>query len=129
MFHIWSRKMILIYEWNDFKFVKLRNFFQKEWVRAVLRVFLVIEAQVCATLNSNLYFLIFHYNIPIVKTKKISKYGMKLSKWWKVMEKIVKSTITSQSLWKSAFLPRFLVMKWSELYSFGTKHHEKWQLW
>ena len=129
MFQRLSIRRLQIFAWNDFYFVILRNFFEKEWVRAVLRVFFIVEAQVCATLNSNLYFIIFHYNIPISKTKKISKYGMKLSKRWKVMEKIVRSTITSQSLWKSAFSPRFLVMKRSELYSFGTKHHKKWQLW
>ena len=129
MFETLFRLTLPIFEWNYFLFVNLQIFFQKEWFRVVLRVFLVVEAQNCATANFYFSFSIFCYNIHIVKINKISKFEMKQSKRWIVMAKIVKSTISSQSLWKSAFSPQFLMMKRSELYSFGIKHHKKRQLW
>ena len=124
MFPRFSRYNMPIFEWKNFKFVNLQIFFQKEWIRAVLRGFLVVEAQVCAATNLYFYFLIFCFNVPVVKTKKISKFGMKLSKRQIVMAKIVKTTISSQSLCKSAFSPRFLVMKRSFPNCIPTKHHD-----
>ena len=94
--------------------------------RAVLAMFLCGCSQVRATTKLHIFSTNFNQEAPKADTNQILKFGKKQLKWWKVMDKIVKSSISCQSLWKIAFSPEFSAVKRSELFSFRKKY--PWKL-